>query len=379
MENTSRSRRRLRVAVLVCDPNSPLKGRGEEEYEYVNADESDANFVRSLEESGYEVSWHPAHLDNLDEVVGGLDCDVVFNLCDGSGRGRDNSPGVEAIETLERHDLPYTGSRAEPYRISVSKVAMKERFVAHGVPTARWQLFFSPDEALLEELKDVPLIVKPHDTGGSAGIHLDSIIEAGDEDGLRDRVKKVFADFGSALVEEYIDGREITVGLLGSGERARALPPLEVRFGEEFPKGKGIRTHETKWDASSPLYSAFQLLCPAPLTLAETRRVLRVAREAYRSIEGAGFGRVDIRLDPERGPFVLEVNMNCSLEFGEAIADCGMYAFAAEAAGIPYPALLRRMVEDARRIHAKQHGGRTRSRTRNVASLQAARERRRRR
>lgn len=350
LSTASRPRRRLRVTVLACDPSSPLKARGDEDFDYVNAVEADEIFVHALEEAGYEVRWQPVHLGNVDRIVAALDCDVVVNLCDGSGPGLDNYPGLETIDALERRGMPYTGSRAEAYRTSISKIAMKERFVAAGVPTARWQLLFSPDEALIDELRDRRVIVKPHDAGGSAGVHLSSIIDPGDEVALRARVDAIFRDYGSAMVEEYIDGREITVGLLGSGERARALPPLEVRFGDAFPEGKGIRTHETKWDASSPLYGGFELLCPAPLTPRETRRVLRIARAAYASIDGTGFGRVDMRIDA-RGPFVLEVNMNCSLEYGESKSDCAMYPYAALAAGFTFPELLRRMVEDARRLH----------------------------
>ncbi|MDQ3033801.1 MAG: hypothetical protein M3Y87_15400 [Myxococcota bacterium] len=363
--------------MLSCDPSSPLKSRGEEDFDYEHAEESDRAFVSALEEAGFDVSWSPAHLENLDRVVDSLECDVVFNLCDGSGPGIDNLPGVEAIEALERRGLPYTGARFAPYKTSISKVTMKDRFVAAGVPTAPWQLLASPDEALIDELEGRPLFVKPHDAGGSAGVHLSSIIAPGDEQALRARVAELFRDYGAALVEEYIDGREITVGLLGIGDRAKALPPLEVRFGAAFPKGKGIRTHETKWDTSSPLYGSFELLCPAPLTPAETRRVLRVAREAYGAIDGAGYGRVDMRLDA-RGPWVLEVNMNCSLEYGQSASDCAMYPFAAQAAGIAFPDLLRRMIDDARRFHRAQRAG-TRASGRGVASLDAERQKRRRR
>ncbi|UJR78337.1 D-alanine--D-alanine ligase family protein [Sandaracinus amylolyticus] len=360
--------------MLCCDPASPLKARGDEDFDYEHAEAADRAFLRALEDAGFEASWHPVHLANVDAVVDALECDVVFNLCDGSGQGIDNYPGIEAIDAIERRGLPYTGSRREPYRTSISKVTMKTRFAAAGVPTPKWQLLASPDEPLLDDLRGVPLFVKPHDAGGSAGVHLSSIIAADDEVALRARVGEIFRDYGSALVEEYVDGREITVGLLGSGERAKALPPLEVRFGDAFPPGKGIRTHETKWDTSSPLYGSFELLCPAPLTLAETRRVLRVARDAYRAIDGAGYGRVDMRLD-HRGPFVLEVNMNCSLEYGESSADCAMYPFAAQAAGLAFPELLRRLVEDAKRFHRASTPAAAKK-TRRVVSLDARRRRR---
>ena len=371
-------RHRPRVAVLCCDPASPLRARADEDFDYEHADEADRAFVRALEEAGFEVAWCPVHLQNVDAVVDALDCDGVFNLCDGSGPGRDNYPGLEAIAALERRGLPYTGARAEPYRASISKVTMKQRFEAAGVPTPAWQLLEAPGEPLADALRGRPLFVKPHDAGGSAGVHLSSIIAPGDERALRERADAICRAYGAALVEEYVDGREITVGLLGSGERAKALPPLEVRFGAAFPPGKGIRTHETKWDTSSPLYGSFELLCPAPLTPTETRRLLRVARSAYGAIDGAGYGRVDMRLD-HRGPFVLEVNMNCSLEHGESAADCAMYPFAARAAGIPFPELLRRMIDDAKRFHRASAGARRRraaASSRAVASIASARRRR---
>ena len=369
-----RSTKRGRVAVLWCDPNSPTVARGDEDHDYEGADEADRVFIASLEEAGYAVTTHPVHLGNVDRVVDSLACDVVFNLCDGSGPGRDNQPGLETLAALERRGLPYTGARAAAYQTSISKIEMKRAFQAVGVPTPAWQLFERAGDVereLRPELAGLALFVKPHDAGGSAGVDLGSIIEAGDTPALIARIERIVSEYGAALVEEYVAGREITVGLLGAGEKAKALPPLEVAFGEAFPEGKGIRTHATKWDVNSPLYNSFELLCPAPMTLTQTRQVLRVARRAYAAIDGAGYGRVDMRLDA-RGPFVLEVNMNCSLEYGQSAAESAMFPFAAAAAGISFPTLLHRMIEDGRRMHRAVRVERA-PKAKTVRSIQEAR------
>jgi D-alanine-D-alanine ligase len=339
--------------VLLPDPAGPYAGRGDENFDYAGADESDRLLLEAVARAGFRVSARYVHLDNVDDVVDALACDAVLNLCDGSGRERDGMPGLEALDALERRGLPYTGSRASAYAIGSDKLAMKERFVAAGVPTPAWQLLSSPDAALAPELlAALPLIVKPRDGGGSAGIRLGSVVHTERE--LRERISEVCATYGAALVEQYVDGREITVGVIDTPRGPRVLPPLEVRFGASFPADRRIRTFDMKWDVSSPLYSDFELICPAPMTLALRRRVQHVARAAYAAIDGSGYARVDLRLD-ERGPFVLEVNPNCSLEWSDDdIGGCAMLPTAARAAGLDYPALLRELLGGAFRMRKKQ-------------------------
>jgi D-alanine-D-alanine ligase len=338
--------RTVRVAVLIADANSPFGGRGDENFDYAGAEESDRIVLEAVRKAGFEADLVQVHLGNLDRTIESLDCDVVLNLCDGTGAGRDGGPGVEVIEALERRGLPYTGARAEAYRIGSDKADMGRRFQAARVPTPPFQVFSSTEAPLDPVLRGrFPLIVKPRDSGGSVGIHLTSVVA--DEPALRERLAAAIAVYGEALAAEYIAGREVTVGILGSGRRLRVFPPLEVRFGSAFPPGLGLRTFSSKWDVNSPRYGNFDLLCPAPLTPAEESRVLRVARAAYRAIHGSGYGRVDIRLD-ERGPFVIEVNPNCSLEWSDhELADCGMFPITAHAAGWTYPRLLRALLGHA--------------------------------
>ena len=345
--------RRLRVAVLIPDPRAPYAGRGDENFEYEGAEASDRTILRAVSEAGFEPQPILVHLGNMDAIVNALECDAVLNLCDGTGAGHDGAPGVEIIEALERRGLPYTGARAEAYRIGCDKAAMMERFVAAGVPTPPYQILRTADETLDPRLAGHwPLLVKPRDTGGGVGIRLKSVVESEAE--LREQVAAVNGTYGDAIVMEYIDGRELTVGILGAGRELTVFPPLEVQFGEAFPPGRGLRTFDCKWDVHSPLYGAFALLCPAPLRPAETRRVLGAARLAYRAIRGSGYGRVDFRLDA-RGPFVIEVNPNCCLEWSDRdLADCAMFPVGARAAGYTFPALIRELVSHAMRAQKRR-------------------------
>lgn len=365
---------RQRVAVLIPDASAPFVGRGDENFEYAGAAAADRAFLQGVEEAGFEPILVPIHLGNVEEAIADLDCDAVINLCDGTGAGGDGIPGIEVIETLEWRGIPYTGSRAEAYRIGSDKVAMKERFRAAGVPTPAFQVFATPDQPLDPAIAGRwPLIVKPCDAGGSAGISLRSVVTGEAE--LRERIASVNATYGDALVEEYIDGREVTVGVMGSGRDLTVFPPLEVQFGAAFPPGRGMRTFDTKWDVTSPLYSGFRLVCPAPMEPAETRRVTHVARAAYRAIAGSGYGRVDLRLDA-RGPFALEVNPNCSLEWHPTVeAECAMFPIAAQAGGYGFPELLRELVTRAMKLNPRIRAAR-RARFERLRSKEVRRSRR---
>jgi D-alanine-D-alanine ligase len=335
--------RRLDVAVLMADPDAPYPGRGDENIAYDGAAEAEAVLLNALDAAGFRPLRQLIHVGNVDDVVDALECDVVFNLCEGSGAQGDGLPGVEVIEALDRRALPYSGARADFYRLGCSKIAMKHRFRAAGVVTPAYQLFRSPQEPLDWSLAGrFPLIVKPSDSGGSAGIHLCSLVR--DPAELRERVTEVAGTYGEALVEEYIDGREVTVALLGEGDDLTVFAPLELRFGTAFPAEQRIQTFELKWDRSSPLYRGFDWLCPAPLEPAARSRVLAVACAAYRAVEGSGYGRVDLRLRDETA-FVLEVNANPSLDWSEddeyARAE---FPIVAAAAGWSYPELLSAIV-----------------------------------
>lgn len=297
--------------------------------------------IRALEVEGCavtEVGVSFATLDRLDTLT----ADLAVNLCDGCTL--DGEPGVEVIDALEARGIPYTGARRLAYWIGSDKVRMKVHFLNAGVPTARFQVFGDAEEVIDSRLQ-YPLFVKPCDTAGSVGVALDSRVD--DEAQLRARLQKVVALYGPALVEEYVDGREISVAIIGDGDDLTIFPPVELRFGPAYPATCRVQTFESKFDPSSPLYGGYELCCPARLGEDEERTVIQAARAAYQSIGGTGYGRVDMRIGPG-GPRVLEVNPNCSLEWVEGSdRDSCMFPIAAKAAGWSLRDVYRRLIDVA--------------------------------
>jgi D-alanine-D-alanine ligase len=146
-----------------------------------------------------------------------------------------------------------------------------------------------------------------------------------------------------ALVEEFVDGRELNVALLGSGDAAEVLPLSEIDF-SRVPAGRPrILTYAAKWDVASEEYETTPSVGARPLEKELERRVHAVARAAYAALRLSGYGRVDLRLDPARGPLVIDVNPNPDLS-----PDAG-FAKAARRAGLSHADIVRRIVEDALR------------------------------
>jgi D-alanine-D-alanine ligase len=243
------------------------------------------------------------------------------------------SPEMElhACALLELMRLPYTGNGPLALGICNSKALAKQLLVANGVPTPRSRLYTS-DPGGDPEIP-YPLVVKPANEDGSAGITEDSFVQ--DLAGLRRQVrwlKEVICQ--DALAEEYVGGREFNVGVLGNGTAAdphRSLPPAELVY--RNPRWR-LCTYESKWDSTHPSYAEIAPVCPACATPETTARLSELALECARIFGLAGYARVDFRMNAEGELFVLEVNPNPDIS-----PDAGM-ARAARAAGLPYPDLV---------------------------------------
>lgn len=305
--------------------------------------EADAHLMNALRSLGWEPSLMGVSMQDVAEKVAAIEAELVVNLCDGFD-ALDGYPGVTAVEALDARGIPYTGAMRQAYWMGCDKLRMKLHFLNAGVPTPASQVFGDPDEPLPDDLR-FPMFVKPVSAGGSGGIDLGAVVE--NEAALRARLASVIPEFGPALAEQYVDGRELTVGIFGDGEDLELLPPLEITFGEVYPVDRRVRTFATKSDPTSPLYKGFQVHCPAPLSPEERARVEDIARRAYQAIGGSGYGRVDFRLGPD-GPMVLEVNPNCSLEWVEGdVHDSALFPLACHAAGMTLTDMYRRLIEVA--------------------------------
>ena len=258
--------------------------------------------------------------------------DLVFNIAEGT-HGEHRESQVPAI--LESLGVPFTGSGSITLALALDKAKTKQILSSEGIPTPAWQLFPTPHTPLNATL-EFPLIVKPNREGSSKGIWRESVV--GDKAALRRQVAHVIARYHQeALVEEFIDGVELTAGVIGE----EPLPILEIDFSpcrgsEEF--FYSWRMKEFQGDASRGLAPA--LHCPARLDAATAARVQAVALRAHRALGCVDFSRTDVRLRADGTPFVLEVNPLPGLSPRDS-----NFPVMTGAAGIPHDVLIRRIVD----------------------------------
>ncbi|HMC93379.1 MAG TPA: D-alanine--D-alanine ligase [Polyangia bacterium] len=302
--------------------------------------------VRALGGGGYRVSA----LGVTDDLLGAVAKivaeapDVVFNLCE-------SIDGVSSLEPLlplllERAGLAYTGSSPLTLGLSLHKHKAKAVLRGAGVPTPEAAVLTTPDVS--EVALPFPLIVKPAREDASVGISSDSVVH--DRAALERQVTFVLARYRQpALVERYIEGREIYVSMLDRpGEEIEIFPLHEIDF-SEMPAGRPrIVSFEGKWVESSPEFSGTKPVPCAGLDAATLARIAQVARTAFAAMELRDYARLDVRLSADGTPYVIDVNPNCDLS-----ARAG-FARAAQAAGLDYAEVVRRIVALAlpRRPHA---------------------------
>jgi D-alanine-D-alanine ligase len=260
----------------------------------------------------------------------------IFNLCESLGSDARLETAVPTV--LELMGIPYTGSPPEALSAALYKDRVKRLLVQAQVPTPQGVLVSHPRDPC-----DLPLpaIVKPAREDGSAGIWCRSVVR--EEHELRERVAEVIDLFKApCIVEQYIDGREFNVALLGYPQ-PRVLPLQEIDFSNLPADQPHIVTYDAKWRTGSVDDLGTQPVMHPDLPPALAARVRRAATEACRAVGVRDYGRVDIRMGASGIPYVIDVNPNCDLS-----PDAG-YARAAESVGIDYPALMRLLVRYALR------------------------------
>ncbi|HEY6171785.1 MAG TPA: D-alanine--D-alanine ligase [Candidatus Kapabacteria bacterium] len=264
-----------------------------------------------LEAAGYAVILFSVN-DDVRRLIAFLNDekpDVIFNLCE-SVMGK-SSLEMCVAGIYELYDIPYTGASAVALGNALNKWIAKSLFVAHKIPTPKF-LYISEGEELPQRLSmHYPLIVKPASEDASIGIDNNSIVKTKKE--LKTRVEFVHREFKqAALIEEYIDGRELNVALLASaGGELEALPISEITF-DTMPAGNPrIVSYEAKWVEDSPLYHTTVPVCPAKIDKQTAQRAREIALQAASVVGLRDYGRVDMRMrESDNALFVLEANPN---------------------------------------------------------------------
>jgi D-alanine-D-alanine ligase len=264
-------------------------------------------------------------IPSLAEVVSAVSAvDAVF-ICLHGGSGEDGT--VQLL--LEVMGVPYAGSGPQASALAMDKPRSKETFSARGIPVPR--AVFRRDEeipAFCDRARSdlgLPLVLKPCDQGSSLGVRI-----LREEVELVPAAEAILSQFRSVFAEEYIPGRELTVGILRIDGEEKALPAVEI-----LPT-KTFFDYEAKYTEG-----ASELVAPAPLPARTAARVAETALLAHRTLSCYGFSRVDLRLAEDGTPYVLEVNTL------PGMTEHSLLPRAAEAAGIPLSCLVDRMLASA--------------------------------
>ncbi len=267
--------------------------------------------------------------------------DIVFNIAEGL-HGPNREAHVPAI--CEYFDIPYTGSDPLALSLGLDKRRSKEIMAARGVRTPRWTVAGNGTGPLHVNDLTFPLFVKPLYEGSSKGIDVGSLCLSEEE--TRARVRWVEEQYSqAALVEEFLTGREFTVAVLGNGDGARILPPVEIRFDSLPPGAPPLYGWEAKWIWDTPEDPLSIFDCPASLEPRLEAEISEAALGAFRALGCRDWSRVDLRLDSDGAPHVLEINPLPGILPDPRQNSC--FPKAARAAGMDYPTMILAVLDAA--------------------------------
>ncbi|MBI4483655.1 MAG: ATP-grasp domain-containing protein [Acidobacteria bacterium] len=296
-------------------------------------DVAERDIAAALQEAGHTVNLLTIY-DDLDQFLKGIKKqrpDVVFNLCESFAGNNRWEMHVAAV--LELLHVPYTGAPPTSLHLAQDKALAKKIFTANGIPSPA---FAVAGKGKLPALK-YPLLVKPLYGDASLGIDVKSVVHTPEE--LSHRLKKGRGD-APLIIEEYVEGREFYVGVLGN-EDPQVLPLIEMDF-SKLPAGRPhIVDWKAKWEERTVEYRGTTLVFPDDLPEALQRNIGEIAVKTYRALELRDYGRVDFRVPKNGEPHVIEANPNPYLD-KEA-----EFVRAAQRAGYTYPKLLQTLVEFA--------------------------------
>jgi D-alanine-D-alanine ligase len=267
--------------------------------------------------------------------------DLVFNLVDSFGGEDTFDANVAAY--LELLGRPFTGTGSHGLYLAQDKALAKKIFAFHGIHTP---YFATVWRGRTEHAHDIsfPVIVKPAREDGSIGIHFGAVCHSIKE--LMERIDYIHADFDSpALIEEYIEGRELYVGVLGN-DKPEALPPVELDL-SKLPAGMPrIAGTEVKWEEGTEAYEKTRPFLPEDLSDRLVQQLQDTAVQAFQALKLRDYGRIDFRLAADGTLHVLEVNPNPYLLAGAE------FSMAAKQAGRSYSELIDEIVRLAMARHA---------------------------
>ena len=291
--------------------------------------------IETLREMG-----HTVQVLGINDDLGGIRPSVeefkphiVFNLMEAFAGVTTFDQNV--VSYLELLHLPYTGCNPRGLILARDKALSKKLLAYHRIPVPEFTVVRPGRRPALKKKLTYPLIVKSLFFEASAGISQASVVE--NDEQLARRVTFIHEKLGTAaIVEQFIDGRELYVGVVGN-ERLDVFPAWEMSF-DKMPDNRWkIATERVKWSTQYQKRHGI-MTDKARLDAGLTHRIQRIAKRAYRALDLSGYARIDFRMDDEERMYVLEANPNPNLAYGEDFAE------SAEVSGMSYERLLERII-----------------------------------
>ncbi len=296
------------------------------------------NIKEALLKKGYRVTFFD--FNNLGNVFNELkksDVDIVFNVCERINDSSLLEPHAAAL--LDTLQIPYTGSNPFTLALCIDKIRVKKLLAYHEIPTPKWDYIYTLDDEIDDTLQ-YPLIVKPSNTDNSIGITNDSIVTNKRE--LKKQLDKVVNGLGRpALIEEYIEGDEYDVSIIGNDdEHDIKILPLSRSVFNKMPEGFWhIYPYDAKWEHTDA-YNKIEIQRP-PKNISKKLASLigEIALDTYNILDCHDYGRVEIRVDKEGNPYVLELNPNPSINIGDCIPNV------AKLVGMDYSSFIEEIIK----------------------------------
>jgi len=302
-----------------------------------DSEETINSVVSALKIKGHSVETIDVEYPALFSYFKKNRVDMVFNIAEGK-HGRFRESEVPAV--LDYLNIPYTGSDTFSLALALNKTLTKKILKAENIPTPNFQLFVKGDEVPDPDLK-FPLIVKPNCEGSAKGINKTNVVNNLFD--LKLKIKECINIYRQeALVEEFIEGKELTVGILENG-KTRVLPILEIDFSNCKKSGEYFYSWKMKeFQGNRELGLVPEFHCPARLDKEIEEKVKDVALRTHRAVGCLDISRTDIRLDKFNVPYVLEINPLPGLDPKES-----NFPIMAYAAGMKYEDLIEAILLSA--------------------------------
>ncbi|MBI5858320.1 MAG: hypothetical protein HZB42_11820 [Sphingobacteriales bacterium] len=332
---------------------------------YYDFTHSIQEFTKVFEELKADWKWQPVTMENYKAIIKSIaeskngKTPLILNICDGDEVN--GAPGVSVIHELEKYGLIYTGSDADFYNVTTSKIPMKKAFDKAGVPTASWRVITEKKGSTKGIAKRVgtPLIIKPAVSGGSMGVSVKNVVNTEEE--LTKRVEEIYKGYkgwnllaDGLFVEQFITGPEYTTFITGSAEDKKnciVYEPVERIFHPSLPESEKFLSFDRLWEIyedEAPMPENGNFYEYRKVTRADLVKALKkISFDAYKSCGGKGYTRIDIRQDAITGKlYLLEVNAQCGLSEDENYTSIGAII---KASDVSYTEIIVEILKDALR------------------------------